>query len=59
MSPLYIIPSLPGSLRAFLSCSLMQRKYAFLSEKASRPKKLCGSCAIMFAMHFGSLQMAF
>ena len=25
----------------------MQRKYAFLSEKASRPNMFCGSCVIM------------
>ena len=38
ISPLYIVPSLPWSLSAFLSCSPMHRKYAFFSEKASRPK---------------------
>ena len=38
ISPLYIIPSLPWSLRAFRSCSPMHHRYAFFSEKASRPK---------------------
>ena len=59
MSPLYIVPSLPLSFRAFLSCSLIHLRYAFFSEKASSPKRSCGSCVITFAVHFGSPHIAF
>ena len=57
--PLYIIPNLPLSLRAFLSCSLMHLKYAFFREKASNPNRSCGSCVIAFAVHFGKPHIAF
>ena len=59
MSPLYIVPSLPWSLSAFLSCSPMHLKYAFFNEKASRPKSSWGNCVITFAVYFGSPHIVF
>ena len=53
------MPSLPGSLSAFLSCSLMHLKYAFFREKASSPNRSCGSCVIIFAVHLGSPHITF
>ena len=41
--PLYIIPSLALSFRAFQSCSPIHLRYAFFNEKASIPNMLCGS----------------
>ena len=51
--PLYIIPSLPLSFRAFLSCSPMHLRYAFFNENASIPNMLCGSWVTIFGVHLG------
>ena len=59
ISPLYIVPSLPWSLSAFLNCSPMHRKYAFFNEKASRPNNLWGSWVITFAVHLGRPHIVF
>ena len=59
ISPLYIVPSLPGSFNAFLSCSLIHLRYAFFSEKASSPNRSCGSCVIIFAVHLGRPHITF
>lgn len=59
MSPLNIRPNLPGSLRAFMSCSPMHCTYAFVSENASSSNTSCGSCVITFAVQFGNLHVTF
>ena len=51
--PLYIIPSLPLSFRAFRSCSPMHLRYAFFNENASIPNMSCGSWVTMFGVHLG------
>ena len=56
---LYIIPNLPWSLSAFLSCSPMHCKYAFFYEKVSSPKSSCNSWVITFAVHLGSPHIVF
>ena len=63
--PLYIIPSLPLSFRAFRSFSLMNLRYVFFNENASIPNMLCGSWVTMFGVHlsrphiFSGLQLSF
>ena len=49
--PLYIIPSLPLSLRAFRSCSPMHLRYGFFNENALILNILCGSWVTMFGVH--------
>ena len=57
--PLYIIPSLPFSFRAFRNCSPIHLKYAFFSENASIPNMSCGSCVTTFGVHLGRPQIFF
>ena len=57
--PLYIIPSLTLSFRAFRSCSPIHLKYVFFSENASIPNMSCGSYVIMFRVHLGRPQIFF
>ena len=57
INPLYILPSLPLSFRAFMSCSPMHVMYAFFNEKASVPNMSCGSCVTAFDIHFGRPHM--
>jgi hypothetical protein len=59
MSLLYIVPRLPGSFNAFLSCSLIHLKYTFSSKKAYSPNKSCGSWVIIFAVHLDRPHIAF
>ena len=59
ISPLYIMPSLPWSFRAFLSCSPMHLRYAFFNEKASSPNSSWGSWEITLAVHLGSPHIIF
>ena len=59
MSHLYIIPNLPWSLSAFLSCSPMHLRSAFFNENASRPKSSWGNWVITFAVHFGNSHIVF
>ena len=51
--PLYIIPSLPLSFRAFRSCFPMHLRYAFFNENASIPNMSCGSWVTIFSVHLG------
>ena len=46
MRPLYISPSMPRSFSASLNSPIQQR-YAYLREKAFRPKRLCGSWIVI------------
>ena len=57
VNPLYIFPSRPLSLRAFMSCSPMHVIYAFFSENASVPNITWGSCVTAFDIHFGRPHM--
>ena len=57
--PLYNIPSLSLSFRAFQSCSPMHLRYAFFNENASIPNMLCGSWITMFGVHLGRLHIFF
>ena len=57
VSPWYILPSCLGSLKACLSCLPIHLRYAFDSENASRPKRSCGSCVVMFGMLLGNPQI--
>ena len=59
MRPLYIIPKIRLSFRAFLSCSLTHLKYAFFSEIASKPNKSCGSWVMTLAIHFNRPHIVF
>jgi hypothetical protein len=52
-NPVYILPSLPLSLRALMSCSPMHVMYEFFSENASVPNMSCGNCVTAFDIHFG------
>ena len=52
VSPLYIVSSLPLSLKALMSCSPMHVMYAFFNEKASVPNMSWGSCVTAFDIHF-------
>ena len=51
---LYIFPSHPLSLRAFISCSPTHVRYAFFSEKAYVPNISYDSCITSLDMHFGT-----
>ena len=53
VTPLYIIPSLHFSFRAFQSCSPMHLKYAFFNENASILNMSCGSWVTIFGVHLG------
>ena len=63
--PLYIIPSLPLSFRAFRSCSPMHLRYALLNENASIPTYrvgvglLCLVCIWVDHRFFFGLQLFF
>jgi hypothetical protein len=59
VSPLYIVPRRPWSFSAFLSCSPMHLRYAFLNEKALIPNSLCGSCLVKLDVLLGTLQIVF
>ena len=50
---LYILPSVPLSFRALMSCSSMHVIYAFYNEKTYVPNILCGNCVTAFDIHFG------
>ena len=51
--PLYSIPSLSLSFRAFQSCSPMHLKYLFFNENVSIPTMSCGSWITIFGVHLG------
>jgi hypothetical protein len=57
VNPLYICPSRPLSLSALISCSPIQVRYAFFSEKAAVPNISWGNCVTALDIHFGSPQM--
>ena len=57
ISPLYILSSLPLSLRTLISCLPMHLMYAFFSEKTCMPYMLCGTCVTTFDMRFGRSQI--
>ena len=59
VSPLYMVPNLPWSFSAFLSCSPMHLRYAFFNENASSPNSSWGSWVITFAVHFRSPHIVF
>ena len=52
INPLYILPSLPLSLRALMSCSPIHVIYEFFSEKTSMPNMSCGNSVTAFNIHF-------
>ena len=53
VNPVYILPSLPLSLRALITWSPIHVMYAFFSEKASVPNMSCDNCVTAFDRHFG------
>jgi hypothetical protein len=59
VSPMYMIPSLPGSFRALWSYLPIHVRYSVLSECAFNPNWSCGSFVVMFGVLFGSPHMAF
>ena len=54
VKPLYIFPSRLVSLRALISCSPIQVRYAFFREKAAVPNISCGNWVTALDIHFGS-----
>ena len=57
INPLYILPSLPLSVSALMSCSPIHVMYAFFSEKAFVPNLSCSSCVTALDIHFGRPHM--
>ena len=57
ISPLYILPSLSLSFRAFMSCSPMHVMYAFFNEIFFVSNISCGSCVTAFDIYFGRPHM--
>ena len=57
INPLYILPSIPLSFRAFTSGSPIHVMYAFCNENASVPNMSCSNCVTTFDIHFGKPHM--